>query len=274
VRQSRAFWMNSVLLLDPEHAVVVDPGVLPSELEDLVRASRVAEPEGVTLVFTHAHWDHVLGRPWWPAATTFAHDRFAAEVRRDAAKIARKASELAAEHGERWATPFAAFTPDRAASGLHFTKIGAWRVVARDAFSATPRASSACICRTSFVDRGRHALDIEIPILDGPCATYIATLEGLETLARHGAIETVIPGHGAIAHGRDAVLARFATDLVYLRALEHAAREAVAAGGGVEQLRDRLSGMDYTGRRSSVYSTDSFHEANLGFAVQGVTANA
>ena len=83
VRQSRAFAMNSVLLLDRRHTVVVDPGVLPSELDDLARAVDEASPARVTLFFTHAHWDHVLGRPWWPKAKTLAHDRCAEEMRRD-----------------------------------------------------------------------------------------------------------------------------------------------------------------------------------------------
>ncbi len=79
----------------PEHwYVVVDPGVLPSEIEDLARLSRQAEPEATTLIFTHGHWDHVLGRPWWPAARVVAHDGCAAEIARDAAEIRREAEAL------------------------------------------------------------------------------------------------------------------------------------------------------------------------------------
>ena len=35
VRQSAAFQMNSTLLLDPEHSILVDPGVLPSEIDEI-----------------------------------------------------------------------------------------------------------------------------------------------------------------------------------------------------------------------------------------------
>src|SRR5688572_27708713 len=102
VRQSAAFQMNSTALLDAEHAVLVDPGVLPSELDDIARDVERASPRALTLVFTHAHWDHVLGRAWWPEARTIAHDRFAAEVQRDAARIREEAEKLAARHGETW----------------------------------------------------------------------------------------------------------------------------------------------------------------------------
>src|SRR6266581_2477635 len=80
VRQSRAYRMNTLVLLDPRHTVIVDPGVLPSELDDLAATVSDRRPAEVTLVFSHAHWDHVLGRPWWPRASTLAHAGLAAEL--------------------------------------------------------------------------------------------------------------------------------------------------------------------------------------------------
>src|SRR3989442_2270451 len=95
VRQSAAFQMNSVLLDHSEQAILVDPGILASELDDLARVVRNANAATLTLLFTHAHWDHVLGRPWWPTAQTLAHDHFASEVRRDAARILDEIRALA-----------------------------------------------------------------------------------------------------------------------------------------------------------------------------------
>src|SRR4029077_21049500 len=106
VRQSKAYWMNSVVLLDPDHTVLVDPGVLPSEIEEIARIAGAAEPDTVTLLFTHGHWDHVLGRPWWPDAGVIAHDACGAEVRGRVDHIRREAEALAARHGERWEHPF------------------------------------------------------------------------------------------------------------------------------------------------------------------------
>jgi len=121
VRQSRVFWMNSALLLDREHAVLVDPGVLPSELDDLAAAVRAAAPRAVTLVFTHAHWDHVLGRPWWPGAATVGHGELAAELRREAGAILEAARRHAGpgEHplhldSGRPRQPLTAFTANEA----------------------------------------------------------------------------------------------------------------------------------------------------------------
>src|SRR5438477_9556614 len=106
VRQSVAFEMSSVALLHPEHAVLVDPGVLASELDDFAVRVAEANPAQVTLLLTHGHWDHVLGRPWWPRADVVAHDRFAAQVKRDEKRIASEIEALAREHGERWERGF------------------------------------------------------------------------------------------------------------------------------------------------------------------------
>jgi glyoxylase-like metal-dependent hydrolase (beta-lactamase superfamily II) len=270
VRQSRAFAMNSVVLLDPEHTVIVDPGVLPSELDDIARMVRGAEPLDVTLFFTHAHWDHVLGRPWWPKAKTLAHDRFADEVRAERAAIAREAEGLAARHGERWERGFAPFTPATAVSGLRFMRLDPWRLVMRDAPGHSASQLTCHLTDHGLLIAADMLSDIEPPILDGPCAPYRETLEALRVLAEHGAIETLIPGHGAIAAGRDAVLERFRTDLDYLAALERGAREAVERGQTLEVAREALAGMDYTGRRSATYPTEAFHRENIRFAFQSV----
>ena len=270
VRQSRAFAMNSVLLLDPEHAMVVDPGVLPSELDDLARVVDETAPAAVTLFFTHAHWDHVLGRPWWPRAKTLAHDRFAQELRADRAAILREAESLAIRHTERWEGGFAPFEPDLAVSGLRFMRLDPWRLVLRDAPGHSASQLTCHLADLGLLIAADMLSDIEPPILDGPCAPYRATLEALLVLAEHDAIETLVPGHGSVAEGREAVLARFRTDLDYLDALEQGVRDAVGRGETLESAQETLAAMDYTGRGSAITPTDMFHRENIGFTYRDV----
>jgi len=272
VRQSVAFAMNSVQLLDPAHTVVVDPGVLPGELDDLARVVGESAPAAVTLFFTHAHWDHVLGRPWWPEARTLAHDRLAGELSRERDQIRRDADALAAEHGVRWARPFEPFRPDLAVSGLKFLHLDPWRLVLRD---APGHSSSQLTCH--LPDQGLLIAadmlsDIEPPILDGPCGPYRETLEALQVLAEHGAILTIVPGHGGVASGRESVLARFRRDLEYLEALEAGVGAAIASGQSLESAQEKLSTMDYTGRRSATYPTEKFHMENVASAYRSLAA--
>jgi glyoxylase-like metal-dependent hydrolase (beta-lactamase superfamily II) len=273
VRQSRAFWMNSVVLLDREHTVIVDPGVLPSELDDLAGVVRASAPEATTIFFTHAHWDHVLGRSWWPGARTVAHDRFAAEVKRESQAIAREAESLATEHGERWARAFVPFRPDLAVSGLRFMPLGRWRLVFRDAPGHSGSQLTCHLADQRLLIAADMLSDLEPPILDGPVAPFRETLEALMPLAEHDAIATVVPGHGAIAQGREEVLARLQGDLEYLRALEAAVGAARARGQSVDAAREALAALDYTGRRSTSYPTEAFHLENIEFAYRGLTGS-
>lgn len=268
VRQSKAFAMNSVVLANAEHTILVDPGILPSEMDDLAGLVREAEPKALTLFFTHAHWDHVLGRPWWPKAQTLAHDRLAAEVRAEQAGILTDIEALAIEHGEPWTQGFEPFTPDLAVSGLKFLPLGPWRLVLRDAPGHSASQLSCHLADHSLLIAADMLSDIEPPILDGPSAPYRETLKALQLLARNGAIETVIPGHGSIARGREAVLARFATDLGYLETLERGVREAKAKGLSLEATQQSLATMDYTAKQSAPDWVGPFHKENIRFAYE------
>jgi glyoxylase-like metal-dependent hydrolase (beta-lactamase superfamily II) len=250
VRQSRAYAMNTTVLLDREHAVLVDPGVLPSELDDLAREVAALGAARITLVFTHAHWDHVLGRPWWPDARTVAHDRFAAEVKRDAARIRAEAEACAGAHGEAWAKPFEPFAPDDPVAGLHFHPLRPWRLVFRDAFGHCASQLSVHLPEARVLIAADMLSDLEIPLLDGPPEAYLRTLEALRPLLDGGALEVLIPGHGGVVHGAGAARERLERDLDYLRTLASRARAARAAGRTEDEAVADLDAMDFVGKRA------------------------
>ena len=260
VRQSKAFAMNSVVLASAEHTIVVDPGVLPSEMDDIAELVREAEPKALALFFTHGHWDHVLGRPWWPQARTIAHDRVAAELRAERQGIVEDAANLAKEHGER-SYAFEPFVPDLAVSGLKFLKLDPWGLVLRDAPGHSASQLSCHLPEQNVLIAGDMLSDIEPPGLDGPGQVYRGTIEALLLLAKNGAIETLIPGHGSVAQGRDAVLSRFHADLDYLAALEGAVAAEAAKGRTLEATQESLAAMDYAGKGSTL--VDSFHKENI-----------
>jgi glyoxylase-like metal-dependent hydrolase (beta-lactamase superfamily II) len=241
VRRSRAYAMDSVLLLDPAHAVLVDPGVLPSELDELAAAVRDAGAAEVTLVFTHSHWDHVLGRPWWPGAATVAHAGFAAAVANAAAAIAADADACTRPLGEPWTQGFAPFVPDVATQGETEVVRGPWRLVLRDAPGHCDDHVSVHVPARGLLLAGDLLSDLEIPWLDHEPAVYRRTVEDIGCLVESGEVTTLVPGHGAIARGADAARERVRRDLRYLEALEEGVREARAAGLTLEQALARLA---------------------------------
>ena len=268
VRQSRLFQMNSLVLHEAEHAVLVDPGILPSEIDDIARVAAKAGAAETTLLFTHADWDHVLGRAWWPQASSLAHDRFAAELARKRDKILEEARAAAAGAGERWERGFDAFRPRIEVSGLHFLKLGAWRLVLRDAPGHSASMLSVHLPEHRLLVAADMLSDIEIPTLQQSCDTYRRTLLELLTLVEHGAIETVVPGHGSIARGRQEIQGRLTRDVHYLDALERGVRDAVQSGWTISEAQGRLG---------SLVDDDSMteqHRDNVRITYEGLVAAA
>jgi glyoxylase-like metal-dependent hydrolase (beta-lactamase superfamily II) len=273
VRQSRRYAMNSVALLDPEHAVLVDPGILPSELDDMAAVVAAVAPRAVTLIFSHHHWDHVLGRTWWPAADTLGHDGFAAALDADAAHAADEANRVATEAGERWPRAYRPFEPDHAVSGLHFRRIDPWRLVLRSAPGHCPTQLNVHLPDRGILIAGDMLSDIEIPGLDAEPGVYRASLEALMPMVDGGAIEVIVPGHGALARGQDAVRERFRADLDYLTVIERAARDARARGLDAEAFAASLAGMEYAGKTNPEYPTAKLHHRNVLLAYQVAAAS-
>jgi len=265
VRQSRVFWMNSALLLDRGHAVLVDPGVLPSELDDLAATVRAAGAQAVSLVFTHPHWDHVLGRPWWPQARTVGHAGLAATLHREAGAIRAEAAAGAADHGEAWERGFEPFAPDLAVAGEREVVLGPWRLTLREAPGHCDSQVTVHLPDRRLLIAGDLLSDLEIPWLDREPAAFRRTLDRIEDLADAGEVETLVPGHGASAHGRAAVLERIRRDLGYLDALESGVLEARRAGLALDATQARLAALDYPGK-GAPYPMDDVHRGNVRIA--------
>jgi hypothetical protein len=89
-------------------------------------------------------------------------------------------------------------------------------------------------------------------------------------LAENGAIETLVPGHGGIARDETECIERLLRDGLYLAELEGRVAAAVDEGRSFESMAQDLMAMDYTGKDSTTYPTETFHRDNIRFAFEGV----
>jgi len=263
VRQSRAFMMNSAVLADREHTIVIDPGVLPSELDDIAASVTTLAPQRVTVFVTHGHWDHVLGPAWFPNAEILAHDRVAAEVKAEQARVLAEATKTATEHGESWTRGFTPFRTGYAVSGLHYTRRGPWHLVFRDAPGHSDSQLTLHVPDRKLLFAADMLSDVEIPMLDRPPDVYRGTLEGLRPLADNGAIETLVPGHGSIARGAGACLRRLREDLAYLDQLEQRTADCVRARRSLDDTLAELDGMEYRGKHDGPFPMRDVHRENV-----------
>lgn len=266
-RASRCQAMNSLVLLREGHALVVDPGVLPSELDEIAARVAAAAPrfERVALAFTHPHWDHVLGLPWFPGATTFAHAGFADELEREAAAVAAGAEAGLAGHGERLPHPFRPFTPAITARGTAAVRLGPFQVVTYDTPGHCGTHLALWLPEQGILAAGDLLSDIEIPWLDAPPWVYRASLKALHWLFEQEDVRILVPGHGPVAHGRTSGYRRLLRDMDYLLHLEEAVGRAWSAGLTLEETRAELARMDYVGR-DAVHAMNDVHNENVRFA--------
>lgn len=220
-RQSLLYETNTGIIRRGSDVVVVDPGVLPFELDQLAR-----DLDGQCIVAgftTHAHWDHVL----WADALGAEVPRYASENTVVQFEIVR----------ERIIQQLGEIEEQAAAEGAS----GTWN---RDLlFREYPLPLGETVigdvtCELILIEGhwpGQTALllpdddvafvadtlsNIEVPSLDktgaGAIPIYTATLDTLQTIIDR--VAHIVPGHGAVADRAEAQQ-RLDADRRYLEAL-------------------------------------------------------
>lgn len=270
VRQSHAYQTNTTVLVDDGWALLVDPGVLPSDLDDVANFVKQHAPrfEQVSIVFTHPHWDHVLGRPWFPAATTVAHAGFFDVLQLEEANIEKAARSFIESAGEAWPHPFRAFEPTLNTRGIVGLQIGPFSFVTHEIPGHDPNQIALHFPERGVFVSADTLSDIEIPWLDAPAWVYRKSLEALSQVFEQEDIRLLVPGHGPVAHGRTAAYRRLLRDLAYLRHLEEGIAAAHVRGLSLMDARRELELMDYVGK-DAAYSMNEVHRENVRFTYEG-----
>jgi glyoxylase-like metal-dependent hydrolase (beta-lactamase superfamily II) len=271
VRQSRCYAMNSLFAVRDGHVLLADPGVLPSELDELAAATQAVTSrfERVSIAFTHPHWDHVLGLPWFPGAETFAHSGFGDALESEAARVQSAAEKGVAELGETLRQPFQAFSPLRAAHGTALARLGEFDVVTYDTPGHQSTHLALWLPQSGVFVAGDLLSDIEIPWLDAPPWVYRASLKSLHWVFEQEDVRVLVPGHGPLAYGRLDGYRRLLRDMDYLMHLEERVNAAWKRGAGLEETRAELAAMDYLGKDAS-YPMNEVHAENVKFAWQAL----
>lgn len=219
VHQSELLQNNTVVVLGPSGALVVDPGITATELACLVgdlRARGIAVALGFS---THPDWDHALWHPalgdapryGTTAGAAFLSDLLSAPDWRE-----QVAEGLPPEIADE--TPIDLFGRVTALPGTGLPWDGPEVHIIEHPAHSVGHAALFIGDRRVLI-AGDMLSDILMPFpdvgADDPIGDYLLGLDALEEVA--GEVDVVIPGHGSV--GRDDVRDRIALDREYVTAL-------------------------------------------------------
>ena len=220
VRLSGIWQMTSTVIRSGGSCLVVDPGYFLRELADLAGLiPKDAKVEAV--VFTHSHWDHVVGHGIFPGVPVYASSVLLRSVR-EAAALAIEAMKKAQEYDSQWYVerPWGYGWP---ADIRGIDDGGCFNIGDLDfeAFHIPGHAPDGMAIRAeNYLLVGDYLSPCEIPFVDN-LADYRRTLQRLMTIIGSG-IENVIPGHGPMLSSEEARrIGR--EDLCYLDAISSCA---------------------------------------------------
>jgi len=201
-RLSGIWQMTSTVIRCGSNCLVVDPGYFPRELADL--AGLVPEEARVEAVlFTHSHWDHVVGHGIFPAVPVYASSLLVCSVA-EGGELSVKGMAKAREFDSQWYVerPWGYTWP----KDLRGLDDGGWFNVGDldiEAFLIPGHAPDCMAIRAeNHLLVGDYLSPCEIPFVDD-LADYRRTLKRLLSLISP-AVETVIPGHGPALSAADA----------------------------------------------------------------------
>ena len=228
VRLSGIWQMTSTVIRSGNSCLVVDPGYFPRELGDLAGLiSKAAKVEAV--LFTHSHWDHVVGHGIFPGVPVYTSTVLAQSIR-EGGDLATEAMNKAREYDSQWYVerPWGYSWP----VDIRGMDDGGWFNVGDldiEAFLIPGHAPDGMAIRVEdWLLVGDYLSPCEIPFVDD-LADYRRTLQRLLTIINSG-VEHVVPGHGPMLSSEEARrIAR--EDLRYLDAIARCAElhDAAAA---------------------------------------------
>jgi len=228
VLTSGIWQLSSVVLADGGECLVVDPGYFPRELEELGRLARERGKVRAT-VFTHGHWDHVVGWQTFPEAEVWGSESLAQAISQGTPR-AQGDLARAKDFDGRWyverPTPLRWPQKARGLKDGEKLQVGQLAITALSLPGHSVDGVALVLERPRLLLVGDYLSPCEIPFVED-VAAYQATLRRLSQVL--DSVDEIIPGHGprlTPERAREILQA----DLVYLEGLARFAAKGDVAG--------------------------------------------
>lgn len=226
VHESQFMQSNAVVVQGRAGVLLIDPGVLGSEMVALANDLRELGQPVVAGFSTHPHWDHLLWHAQLGEAPRYGTARCAATVRErlpDAGAKARVVTMMPPDLVDQVPLDLLGLITGLPTGSTRIPWDGPdVRIIEHRAHASGHVA--LLIEERRVLVAGDMLSDVLIPMLDvsgaaDPIEDYLAALNLFEGVADQ--VDVVVPGHGS-ACGADQLVERIAQDRTYLHDLQEA----------------------------------------------------
>lgn len=216
VRQSRLYQTNSGAVTLNGKAVVIDPGVFPTDLDAL---NTLLQPNTVAAgLITHAHWDHILWSPSFGGTPRYCSIGTDYQMTIDERTLRAALDQVETENGGQYGYWERSRFFDRSALTPGVYDLHGFQFELIELPGHTPDQSGFVFANEAVAFVGDVLSDVEVTTVANRAAItdYLATLNKLEGLIN--TLQWVVPGHGTPA-SRSEALGRLMLDRAYLTKL-------------------------------------------------------
>jgi len=260
VVRSSTWNYNSIGLWSGDEVLLVDPGLSPAELEltatRACTARRAGAPRRVAhLVLTHAHHDHLRGATAFPGARVWM-PRIAARKPADARERILAAGERLSRRVRGEPGPLAWPTVDEEFEERARIRFGAGAELELWFLPGHSNCTSvAWLPAQRTLLSADYLVSPGVPFCRHEASLFEGALERLLALAAELPIERVVPAHGDLLEGEEAVREALLLDLGVFRAMRACAEGLEPALPAAEaQERVVAAAMAFRGRGAGLLS--------------------
>lgn len=237
VFQSQVYQMNSALIETPDLLLLVDPGYLPSEIEEIRRL--INEKQGARplfLVFTHSNGDHIIGASFFPEAY---HVGSASMKEADGQKILRELKEFDQAHGIVRADPLVFPRLEIEVGDDQIIQEGLTELLFLPARGHTNDGIFTIVSPPGIFIAGDYLSDIEFPFIYFSFREYEKTIERAAKILLQHSVRVLVPGHGSATADPEEMKSRAVNDARYLSLLKETilCGDLIRAQNLLEELR-------------------------------------
>ena len=226
----RGYAMNTGILHDAGHAALIDPALLPDEVEDIAAFCEGHQMDVETVVLTHHHWDHVLGAARFPAARILTHLAYAAQTVLNLERTRSAVRRFYESEGAAFSAPFDPPMPGQTVERIVGLMVGDFRVQLFHTPGHARDHLSVYDAESAFLWAGDLLSDLEIPFVSDRLDAFERTLGMLAAMQ----VDLLVPGHGSLTRDPAEIRRRIDADRAYLSELRTRIEAVVLAGGSVQ----------------------------------------